>query len=111
MTADVPKTAAPQQEGPQYLRVTYNDIHVSHGRVCFTEDYVLTILDFDQQIVRASAQRIVDEFRPDLIIAIGGGGYVPARILVSFPSSQLCSQKIPTGCGSSSALVMFIAHR
>ncbi|KAI4249234.1 MAG: hypothetical protein L6R40_000692 [Gallowayella cf. fulva] len=28
-----------------------------------------------------SADRILDEFKPNLMIAIGGGGYVPARIL------------------------------
>ncbi|KAF2432824.1 PRTase-like protein [Tothia fuscella] len=31
-----------------------------------------------------SAERILNDFNPDLMIAIGGGGYVPARILRSF---------------------------
>jgi hypoxanthine phosphoribosyltransferase len=31
-----------------------------------------------------AAPRILDEFKPNLMIAIGGGGYVPARILRSF---------------------------
>lgn len=31
-----------------------------------------------------SAERILDDFTPTLMIAIGGGGYVPARILRSF---------------------------
>ncbi|EER28341.1 hypothetical protein CPC735_062140 [Coccidioides posadasii C735 delta SOWgp] len=31
-----------------------------------------------------SADRILKDFRPNLMIAIGGGGYVPARILRSF---------------------------
>lgn len=30
------------------------------------------------------ADHILDEFKPNLMIAIGGGGYVPARILRSF---------------------------
>ncbi|GAB7346593.1 hypothetical protein MBLNU457_5778t2 [Dothideomycetes sp. NU457] len=32
----------------------------------------------------AAAPKILAEFKPNLIIAIGGGGYVPARILRSF---------------------------
>jgi hypoxanthine phosphoribosyltransferase len=31
-----------------------------------------------------SAKRIIDEFNPNLMIAIGGGGFVPARILRTF---------------------------
>jgi len=48
---------------PEKVYVTYNDIH----RLCQT-----------------SAPQILDNFRPNLIIAIGGGGYVPARILRTF---------------------------
>ncbi|KAF2814072.1 hypoxanthine guanine phosphoribosyltransferase, partial [Mytilinidion resinicola] len=36
------------------------------------------------KLCQASAERILDEFHPNLMIAIGGGGYVPARILRSF---------------------------
>lgn len=43
--------------------VTYNEVH----KLCQT-----------------SAPRILNDFRPNLMIAIGGGGYVPARILRSF---------------------------
>jgi len=43
--------------------VTYNQIH---------------------KLCQDAAPRILDEFRPNLMIAIGGGGYVPARILRSF---------------------------
>lgn len=43
--------------------VTYNDVH----KMC-----------------QAAAPRILEEFNPTLLIAIGGGGYVPARILRSF---------------------------
>ncbi|KAI4143123.1 MAG: hypothetical protein LQ341_003005 [Variospora aurantia] len=49
--------------------VTYNEVH---------------------KLCQASAGRILDGFKPNLMIAIGGGGYVPARILRSFlkrPSS------------------------
>ncbi|PBP18637.1 PRTase-like protein [Diplocarpon rosae] len=43
--------------------VTYNDVH---------------------KLCQEAAPRILEEFKPQLIIAIGGGGYVPARILRSF---------------------------
>ena len=33
---------------------------------------------------QAAAPQILEEFQPTLLIAIGGGGYVPARILRSF---------------------------
>ncbi|KAK6347767.1 hypoxanthine-guanine phosphoribosyltransferase [Orbilia javanica] len=47
----------------QKVYVTYNDVH---------------------KLCKESAPRILDEFKPELIIAIGGGGYIPARILRSF---------------------------
>lgn len=36
------------------------------------------------QLCQASAPHILSSFQPNLMIAIGGGGYVPARILRSF---------------------------
>ena len=33
---------------------------------------------------QVSAKRILDEFNPNVMIAIGGGGFVPARILRTF---------------------------
>lgn len=36
------------------------------------------------KLCQQSAERILNEFHPNLMIAIGGGGYVPARILRSF---------------------------
>lgn len=36
------------------------------------------------KLCQESAARILDEFKPNLMVAIGGGGYVPARILRSF---------------------------
>ncbi|KAN0064221.1 hypothetical protein ACQY0O_003388 [Thecaphora frezii] len=52
-----------------HYRPTYEDIHVSIGQ---------------------SARKIRDEFDPDLMVAIGGGGFYPARVLRTFlkkPSS------------------------
>ncbi|KAF2748001.1 hypoxanthine guanine phosphoribosyltransferase [Sporormia fimetaria CBS 119925] len=43
--------------------VTYNQVH---------------------KLCQEAAPKILDEFRPNLMVAIGGGGYVPARILRSF---------------------------
>ncbi|AEO64420.1 81b6c023-9297-4225-83d5-ccc6df493212 [Thermothielavioides terrestris] len=45
------------------IYVTYNDVH---------------------KLCQEAAPRILAEFKPQLLIAIGGGGYVPARILRSF---------------------------
>ncbi|KAI2633273.1 PRTase-like protein [Hypomontagnella submonticulosa] len=45
------------------IYVTYNDVH---------------------KLCQEAAPRILSAFNPQLIIAIGGGGYVPARILRSF---------------------------
>ncbi|KAL7951287.1 phosphoribosyltransferase-like protein [Trichoderma barbatum] len=45
------------------IYVTYNDVH---------------------KLCQGAATKILDDFKPQLIIAIGGGGYVPARILRSF---------------------------
>ncbi|MCJ1472759.1 hypoxanthine-guanine phosphoribosyltransferase [Lambiella insularis] len=47
----------------QKVYVTYNEIH---------------------KLCQASAETILNDFQPNLMIAIGGGGYVPARILRSF---------------------------
>ncbi|KAI4211679.1 MAG: hypothetical protein LQ351_005582 [Letrouitia transgressa] len=44
----------------QKVYVTYNEVH---------------------KLCQASADRILNDFQPNLMIAIGGGGYVPARIL------------------------------
>ncbi|KAF2396169.1 hypoxanthine guanine phosphoribosyltransferase [Trichodelitschia bisporula] len=45
------------------LYVTYNQVH---------------------KLCQAAGERILNDFKPHLMIAIGGGGYVPARILRSF---------------------------
>jgi len=47
----------------QKVYVTYNQVH---------------------QLCQTSAPRILADFQPNLMVAIGGGGYVPARILRSF---------------------------
>ncbi|KAI9840298.1 MAG: hypoxanthine-guanine phosphoribosyltransferase [Sclerophora amabilis] len=47
----------------QKVYVTYNEVH---------------------KLCQKNADRILEDFQPNLMIAIGGGGYVPARILRSF---------------------------
>ncbi|KAF8325933.1 hypothetical protein F5887DRAFT_1016504, partial [Amanita rubescens] len=44
----------------QHLHVTYNDIH---------------------NLIRSATPQIAREFNPDLLIAIGGGGFFPARVM------------------------------
>ncbi|KAG9102919.1 hypoxanthine-guanine phosphoribosyltransferase [Ceratobasidium sp. 370] len=51
------------QEHDGHLRATYNEIHM---------------------LIGAAAQRIEKEFAPDLFVAIGGGGFFPARVLRTF---------------------------
>ncbi|WFD33343.1 hypothetical protein MCUN1_000156 [Malassezia cuniculi] len=46
-----------------HRRPTYEDIHVMIGN---------------------AAKKIVEEFKPDLMVAIGGGGFFPARVLRTF---------------------------
>lgn len=48
--------------------------------------HVLIAASYNQvhKLCQESADRILNEFKPNLMIAIGGGGYVPARILRSF---------------------------
>ena len=46
------------------------------------------------KLCQASAEQILHEFKPNLMVAIGGGGYVPARILRSF-LKQTGSPNIP----------------
>uniref|UniRef100_A0A8H7TJY6 Phosphoribosyltransferase domain-containing protein n=1 Tax=Bionectria ochroleuca TaxID=29856 RepID=A0A8H7TJY6_BIOOC len=45
------------------IYVTYNDVH---------------------KLCKESAEKLLADFQPHLMVAIGGGGYVPARILRSF---------------------------
>jgi len=47
----------------QKTYITYNQVH---------------------KLCQQAAPRILDEYKPNLMIAIGGGGFVPARILRSF---------------------------
>ncbi|KAI9151547.1 Dehydrogenase xptC [Paramyrothecium foliicola] len=45
---------------------------------------VYAIAEKVHNLCKESAEKLLSEFQPQLIIAIGGGGYVPARILRSF---------------------------
>ncbi|KAJ3841344.1 hypothetical protein F5878DRAFT_610544 [Lentinula raphanica] len=47
----------------KHLHVTYNDIH---------------------NLIRKYTPKIAEEFSPDLLIAIGGGGFFPARVMRTF---------------------------
>ncbi|BFZ63422.1 imidazoleglycerol-phosphate dehydratase [Saitoella coloradoensis] len=45
-----------------------------------------TYVSYDQihELCQQTAKDILEKFRPDLIIAIGGGGFIPARMLRTF---------------------------
>ncbi|KAF8892110.1 hypothetical protein BD779DRAFT_1670455 [Infundibulicybe gibba] len=47
----------------KHWRVTYNEIH---------------------NLIRTSTPKIAAEFNPDLLVAIGGGGFFPARVMRTF---------------------------
>ncbi|KAJ3507973.1 hypothetical protein NLJ89_g6012 [Agrocybe chaxingu] len=51
----------------QHWRVSYNDIH---------------------NLIRKSTPTIAAQFNPDLLIAIGGGGFFPARVMRTFLREQ-----------------------
>ncbi|KDQ27018.1 hypothetical protein PLEOSDRAFT_1113316 [Pleurotus ostreatus PC15] len=51
----------------QHWRVTYNDIH---------------------NLIRKATPSIGAEFNPDLLVAIGGGGFFPARVMRTFLREQ-----------------------
>ena len=54
------------------------------------------------KLCQQSADTILKEFHPNLMIAIGGGGYVPARILrydsvLRFACEDTVTDRFPTG--------------
>src|ERR1700759_2039507 len=61
--------------------VTYNQVSF-HFELC--RQTRLTAPRQVHKLCQEAAPRILDDFQPNLMIAIGGGGYVPARILRSF---------------------------
>ncbi|OSX64285.1 hypothetical protein POSPLADRAFT_1039355 [Postia placenta MAD-698-R-SB12] len=58
---------------PEHLHMTYNDIH---------------------NLIRAAADRIA-EFKPDMLIAIGGRGFFPARVMRTFLKDTATKRNIP----------------
>ncbi|KAH7097539.1 phosphoribosyltransferase-like protein [Auriculariales sp. MPI-PUGE-AT-0066] len=59
---------------PEHIYATYNDIH---------------------NIIAKSAAQIGSEFKPDMLIAIGGGGFFPARVLRTFLKDPQSKRNIP----------------
>jgi len=57
-----------------HLRATYNEIHTIIGNV---------------------SEKIESEFKPNLMVAIGGGGFFPARILRTFLKDPSTKKNIP----------------
>lgn len=55
-----------------------------HGARMAESEKVYVSYDQIHTLCQRTGERILAEFRPDLIIAIGGGGFIPARILRTF---------------------------
>ncbi|KAF3806878.1 Hypoxanthine-guanine phosphoribosyltransferase [Colletotrichum gloeosporioides] len=71
------------------LYVTYNDNtpcspNPPHPMAPSTKHNLLTPLNQVHKLCQESATEILEKFQPQLMIAIGGGGFIPARILRSF---------------------------
>jgi hypothetical protein len=67
--------------------VTYNEVSntknrpsIPRRRVARAQNSHASNLQI-HKLCQKSAPHILDAFKPNLMIAIGGGGYVPARIL------------------------------
>ncbi|CDZ97741.1 prtase-like protein [Phaffia rhodozyma] len=60
--------------GDGRVRVTYNDIHILIGN---------------------AAERVKKDFNPDVMIAIGGGGFFPARVMRTFLKCSTRKTNIP----------------
>ncbi|KIJ55242.1 hypothetical protein M422DRAFT_774320 [Sphaerobolus stellatus SS14] len=57
-----------------HVRPTYNDIH---------------------NLIRVASEKIAPEFAPDLLIAIGGGGFFPARVMRTYLKDPATKRNIP----------------
>ncbi|KAI9433368.1 phosphoribosyltransferase-like protein [Lactarius psammicola] len=57
----------------EHIRVTYNEVH---------------------NIIKRSVEQI-SEFKPDLVVAIGGGGFFPARVLRTFLKGSDTRKNVP----------------
>lgn len=68
--------------------VTYNEVRV----VLFLEHTSFWASQVHKQC-QANSEKILRDFKPNLMVAIGGGGYVPARIL---RYDHACYLSLPT---------------
>ncbi|KAF9268992.1 PRTase-like protein [Marasmius fiardii PR-910] len=57
----------------KHWHVTYNDIH---------------------NLIRRCTPKISEEFNPDLLVAIGGGGFFPARVMRTFLREQTTNKAL-----------------
>jgi len=60
-------------DGPPHIRATYNEIH---------------------EIIKNTSVKIA-EWKPDMMIAIGGGGFFPARVLRTYLKDPATKRNIP----------------
>ncbi|RDA95434.1 hypothetical protein CP533_5368 [Ophiocordyceps camponoti-saundersi (nom. inval.)] len=66
------------------IYVTYNDVSLSPPIHLSLQPLTYSLSFQVHKLCQKSAVRLLADFKPQLMIAIGGGGYVPARILRSF---------------------------
>lgn len=66
-------------ENPKLVKLTQRDVKFQLFLIMVQKVYVT--YNEVHKLCQASADRILNDFQPNLMIAIGGGGYVPARIL------------------------------
>jgi len=57
-----------------HVRCTYNDVH---------------------KLIAKASEPIQEQFKPDVIIAIGGGGFFPARVMRTFLKDPSTKKNIP----------------
>jgi len=62
------------------------------GKVYFTYDQI-------HDIVRKCSGQIKENFNPEMIIAIGGGGYIPGRMMRTFVDVPLVGIVVKLYCG------------
>lgn len=62
------------------MHFTINHAHTAEQKANPLRPLVLQV----HKLCQESADHLLNQFKPNLIIAIGGGGYIPARILRSF---------------------------
>lgn len=76
-----------------HRRASHKPTNMSHHPEVPDDHYRPTYEDIHQHIA-STARQIRATFRPDLIVAIGGGGFFPARVLRTFLKRNVGGDKL-----------------